>query len=92
MKAATKQLKCARADVQRFFGEYVSQLEGRIREGDQIGFYKHLKGMDMEGKRAFNSQYIRDVESGILRDIGLIRERWVRWFHKPLNTKSPTRD
>ena len=64
LKAATKQLKCARADVQRFFGEYVSQLEGRIREGDQFGFYKHLKGMDVGGKRTFNSQYIRDEEVG----------------------------
>ena len=52
LKAATKQLKRARADgVQRFFEEYVSQLEGRIREGDQFGFYKHLKGMNVEGKR-----------------------------------------
>ena len=92
LKAATKQLKCARADVQRFFGEYVSQLEGRIREGDQFGFYKHLKGMDVKGKMTYNSQYIRDEEGRLLRDIGLIRERWVRWFHKLLNTKSPTLD
>ena len=41
------------------FEEY-SQLEGRIREGDQLGFYKHLKGMNVEGKITFNSQYIRD--------------------------------
>ena len=93
MKTATKQLKRARADgVQRFFEEYVSQLEGRIREGDRFGFYKHLKGMDVEGKRTFNSQYIRDEEGRLLRDIGLISERWVRWFHKLLNTKSPTLD
>ena len=52
LKTATKQLKRARADgVQRFFEEYASQLEGRIREGDQFGFYKHLMGMDVEGKR-----------------------------------------
>ena len=93
LKTATKQLKRARADgVQRFFEEYVSQLEGRIREGDQFGLYKHLKGMDVEGKMVFNSQYIRDEEDGFLRDIGLIRERWVRWFNKLLNTKSPTLD
>ena len=93
MKTATKQIKRARAGgVQRFFKEYVSQLEGCIREGDQFGFYKHLKGIDVEGKRTFNSLYIRDEEGRLLRDIGLIRERWVRWFHKLLNTKSPTLD
>ena len=93
LKVATKQLKRARTDgVQRFFEEYVRQLEGRIQEGDQFGFYKHLKGMDVEGKRTFNSQYIRDEEGRLLRDIGHIRERWVRWFHKLLNTKSPTLD
>ena len=62
------------------FEEY-SQLEGRIREGDQLGFYKHLKGMNVEGKITFNSQYIRDEGGRLLRDIGIIRERWVRWFH-----------
>ena len=70
MKAATKQLKRARAEVvQRFFGDYVSQLEGRIREGCQFGC------TSVEGKRAFNSLYIRDKEGILLRDIGLIRER-----------------
>ena len=64
----------------------------RIREGDQFGFYKHLKGMDVEGKRTFDSQYIKDEEGRLLRDNALIRERWVRWFHKLLNTKSPTLD
>ena len=64
MKTATKYLKRARGEgVQRFFEEYVSQLEGRIREGDQFGFYKHLKGMDAW---TFNSQEIRD-EKGRLR-------------------------
>ena len=93
MKTATKQLKRARAEgVQKFFEQYVSQLEGRIRGGDQFRFYKHLKGMDVEGKRTFNSQYIRDEEGRLLRDIELIRERWVRWLHKLLNTKSPTLD
>ena len=93
LKATTKQLKRTRAEaVQRFFEDYVSQLEGRIREGDQFDFYKHLKGMDVEGKRTFNSQYIKDEEGRLLRDDALIRERWVRWFYKLLNTKSPTLD
>ena len=93
LKATTKQLKRTRAEaIQRFFEDYVSQLEGRIREGDQFGFYKHLEGMDVEQKRTFNSRYIKDEESRLLRDNALIRERWVRWFHKLLNTKSPTLD
>ena len=48
--------------------------------------------MDVEGKMTLNSQYIRDEEGRFIRDIGLIKERWVRWFHKLLNTKSPTLD
>ena len=50
------------------------------------------KGMDVEGKRTFNSQYINNEEGRLLRDNALIRERWVRWFHKLLNAKSPTLD
>ena len=48
--------------------------------------------MDVEGKRTFNSQYINNEEGRLLRDNALIQERWVRWFHKLLNTKSPTLD
>ena len=93
MKATTKQLKPTRAEaVQKFFEYYVSQLEGRIRKGDPFRFYKHLKGMDVEEKRTSNSQYIKDEERRLLRDNALIRERWVRWFHKLLNTKSQTLD
>ena len=58
LKATTKQLKRTRAEaVQRFFENYVSQLEGSFRESDQFVFYKHLKGMDVEGKNTFTSQY-----------------------------------
>ena len=46
----------------------------------------------MEGKRAINSQHIKDEEGRLLRDKAFIRERWVRWFHKLLDTKSPTLD
>ena len=93
LKATTKQLKRTLTEaVRRFFEDYVSQLEGRIREGGQFGSYKHLKGMDVEGKRTFNPQYIKDEEGRLLRENALIRERWVRRFHKLLNTKSPTLD
>ena len=93
LMATTTQLKLTRAEaVERFFEDYVGQIEGRIREGDQFGFYKHLKGMNVEGKRTVDSQDIKDEEGRLLRDNALIRERWVRWFHKLLNTKSPTLD
>ena len=66
--------------------------KGVSKKANQFGFYKHLKGMDVEGKMSFNSHYIRDEEGGFLRDIGLIRGRWVWWFHKLLNTKSSSLD
>ena len=59
---------------------------------DQCGFNKHLKGFGVEGKRTFNSQYIKEEEVRLLRDNALIREPWVRWFHKLLNTKPSTLD
>lgn len=56
LKIATKQLTCARAEgVQRLFEDCISRLAGRIRGSDQFGFYKHIKGMDMEGKGTFIS-------------------------------------
>ena len=48
--------------------------------------------MDVEGKRPFNSQYIKDEEGRLLRDTALFRERWVMWFNKLLSTKPPTLD
>ena len=46
--------------------------------------------MNVERKGKFDSQYIKDEEGRLLRDNALIREWWVRWFHKLLNTKSST--
>ncbi len=37
--------------------------------------------MNLEGKRDHNSQLIKDEHSSLLRDVEVIRERWVRWFH-----------
>ena len=48
LKSTMKLLKRTRAEaIQRLFEDYVSQLEGRVQEGDQFDFYKHLKGMDV---------------------------------------------
>ena len=53
---------------------------------------QNLKRVYVEGKRTFNSQSIRDEEGRMLRDNALIREHWMRWFHKLLDIKSPTLD
>ena len=38
------------------------------------------------------SVYVKDANGILLRDVELIRERWVRWFHTLLNAKSPRLD
>ena len=75
-----------------FFWDFVRILETRTREGDQAGFYKHLKTMNLEGKRDHSSAYVKDENGVLLRDVELIRERWVRWFHTLLNAKLPRLD
>ena len=44
-------------------------------------FYKHLKTMNLEGKGDRSSEYVKEENGVLLRDVELIRERWVRWFH-----------
>ena len=79
LEAAGKRLKRVRFEtVQRFFEEFVSQLEVRIKDGDQGGFYKHLKGMDLEGRISCSVQYIKDEEGRLLRDMEHNRDRWVQ--------------
>ena len=92
IKMAGKNIRrVCNATVLRVFCPFVRKLETRVREGDQVGFYKqHLKTMkNMEGKRDRSSTSIEDEDSIRLRGIELIHERWVRWFHALLNTKSP---
>ena len=48
--------------------------------------------MSLEGKRDRSSQLTKDEDSNLLRDVELIRKRWVRWFHTLLNTRSPKLD
>ena len=55
LKVTTKLLKRARTDgVQRVFTQYIRQLERRIQDDAQFGLFKHLEGVDVEGKMAFN--------------------------------------
>ena len=93
VKMAGKKLrKVHRAAVLSFFWDFVRKLETRNREGDQAGFYKHLKTMNLEGKRDRSSTYVKAENGVLLRDVERTRERWVRWFHTLLNTKSPRLD
>ena len=78
--------------VLSFFWDFVRKLETRTREGDQAGFYKHLKTTNLEGKRNRNSAYVKDENGVLLRDVKLIRERWGRWFYTLLNAKSSRLD
>ena len=90
--AGKKNRKVREAAVLSFFWDFVRKLETRTREGDQAGFYKHLKTTNLEGKRDRSSAYVKDENSVLLRYVELIRERWVRWFHTLPNAKSPMLD
>ena len=57
---------------------FIRKLETRAREGDQAGFYKHLKTMNLEGKRDRSSAYVKDEDGLLLKDVELVRKRWVR--------------
>ena len=93
VKMAEKNLrKVLKAAVLSFFWDFLRKLETRTREGDQAGFYKHLKTMNLERKRDRSSAYVKGEDGVLLRDVELIRERWVRWFHTLLNDKSPRFD
>ena len=48
--------------------------------------------MSLERKRDHSSAYVKDENGVLLRDVELIRERWIRWFHALLNAKSPMLD
>ncbi|CAB1120004.1 unnamed protein product [Ectocarpus sp. CCAP 1310/34] len=49
LKAARKKRSSARwRALEKFFEGYVRQLEKKSREGDQAGFYRHLKMIDVE--------------------------------------------
>ena len=75
VKMAVKNLrKVRKAAVLSFFWDSVRKLETRTREGDQAGFYKHLKTMNLEGKRDRSSAYVKDENGVLLKDVELIRK------------------
>ena len=76
MKVTGRNLqKVCKAVVLSFFWAFVRKLEIRIREGSQAGFYKHLKTMNLQGKRDRSSAYTKDENGILLKDVELIRER-----------------
>ena len=52
--------KVHKAAVLSFFWDFVRKVEPDAREGDQAGFYEHLKTMKLEGKRVRSSAYVKD--------------------------------
>ncbi|CAB1117725.1 unnamed protein product [Ectocarpus sp. CCAP 1310/34] len=79
LKAARKKRSIARwRALEKFFEGYVRQLEKKSREGDQAGFYRHLKMIDVEGNRSFTSQNIKGKDGKVLRDPTFIRQRRAR--------------
>ena len=90
VKMAGKKLQKVRmAAVLGLFWDFVRKLETCTREGDQACFYNPHKTMNLEGKRGRSSAYVNYKNGVLLRDVELIRKRWVRWFHTLLNAKSP---
>ena len=65
VKMASKTLRKVRnAAVLSFLWVLVHKVETRTREGDQAGFYKHVKTMNLEAKRDRSSAYVID-ENGV---------------------------
>ena len=84
--------KVRKAAVLSFVWDFVRKLMTRIREGNQTGFYKHLKTMDLEGKRGRSSAYVKDENGVLLRHVELVHKRWAWWFQNLFNAKSPRLD
>ena len=94
VKMAGKNLRKVRkaAVLSFFFWDFVRKLETRTREGDQAGFYKQLKTINLERQRDRSSAYVKGENDILPRDVKFVRKRWVWWFHTLLNAKSPRLD
>ena len=60
--------------------------------GDQHGFFQNIKSVQQEETKKVESQCARYEGERLLRDIGRIHERWVRFFRLLLNSKSDVLD
>ena len=64
VKMAGKKLrKMRKAAVLSFFWDFLPKLKTRNREGDQAGFYKPLKTMNLEEMRDHSSTYVKTASS-----------------------------
>ena len=63
--AGKKFEKVRKTAVLSFFFAHVRKLEASVREGDQAGFNRRLKFMNLEGKRDHNSQFIKDEHGSL---------------------------
>ena len=80
------------AAVVRFFERHVVELDKQLRMGDQHRFFQNIKSVQLEETKKVESQCVRDEEERLLRNKGLMRERWVRFFRSLLNAKSDMLD
>ena len=93
VKKACNWLKRVRsAAVVRSFEHHVVELDKQLRMGDQHGFFQNIESMQLEETKKVESKCVRDEEGRLLRDKRHIRERWVRFFHSLLNSKSDMLD
>ena len=80
------------AAVVRFFERHVVESEKQLRMGDQHGFFQNIKSVQLGGTKKVESQSLRNEEGRLFCDKRRIRERWVRFFHSLLNSKSDMLD
>ena len=64
-----------KAAVLSFFWDFVRKFETRTGEGDQAGFYKHLRVINLQGKRDRSLAYVKDENGVLLRDVEFMSER-----------------
>lgn len=84
--ALRRELKTARNELNQirdrtvceFFEMYATQLQKRSREGSTADFYKHMDGLDVQGKLSFTWQNIKYEGGKLLREPVLILARWAR--------------
>ena len=73
---------------ERFLERHVQDMEEDLRQRDQRGLFQRFKSLNIKDTRKVSSQYIRDEEVIMLRDLGLVFARWARFFGTLLSSKS----
>ena len=73
---------------ERFLERYVRDMAEDLRKRGQRGLFQRFKSLNIEDARKVSSQYIRDEEGIMLRDLGPVLGRWAWFFGALLNSKS----